>query len=51
MTTARAYRSALPATDAIVELCRHVGTDFDPSALDALAAVVTADQDVERRAS
>jgi putative nucleotidyltransferase with HDIG domain len=51
MTTARAYRSALPATDALVELCRHVGTDFDPAALDALAAVVTADQGAERRAS
>ena len=51
MTTARAYRRALPVTDALVELCRHVGTDFDPAALDALAAVVTADPDAGRLAS
>jgi putative nucleotidyltransferase with HDIG domain len=51
MTTARAYRSALRPTEALVELCRHVGTDFDPAALDALAAVVTADHGAERRAS
>jgi putative nucleotidyltransferase with HDIG domain len=51
MTTARAYRSALPPTEALVELCRHVGADFDPQALDALAAVVLPERDLEQRAS
>jgi putative nucleotidyltransferase with HDIG domain len=40
MTTARAYRGARPATDAVGELWRGAGTDFDVPALQGLASVV-----------
>ena len=40
MTTARAYRSARPATEAVGELWQHAGTDFDVPALQGLASVV-----------
>ena len=40
MTTARAYRAARAATDAVAELWRHAGTDFDLPALQGLASVV-----------
>jgi hypothetical protein len=41
MTTARAYRGARAATDAVAELWRHAGTDFDVPALQGLASVVS----------
>ena len=40
MTTARAYRSARPATEAVSELWQHAGTDFDVPSLQGLASVV-----------
>jgi HD-GYP domain-containing protein (c-di-GMP phosphodiesterase class II) len=40
MTTDRPYRSALPLADAVAELRRCAGTDFDPAVVDALVAVV-----------
>ncbi len=40
MTTARAYRGARPATEAVAELWRHAGTDFDVPSLQGLALVV-----------
>ena len=40
MTTARAYRSARPATEAVAELWQHAGSDFDVAALQGLAVVV-----------
>ena len=40
MTTDRPYRKALPATEAIEELGRHSGTQFDPSVVRAVVAVV-----------
>jgi HD-GYP domain-containing protein (c-di-GMP phosphodiesterase class II) len=40
MTTARAYRLARPAADAVAELWAHAGTDFDVPALQGLASVV-----------
>jgi putative nucleotidyltransferase with HDIG domain len=40
MTTARAYRNARPAAEAVGELWRHAGTDFDVPALQGLASVV-----------
>ena len=40
MTTARAYRSARPATEAVGELWQHAGTDFDVPSLQGLASVV-----------
>jgi putative nucleotidyltransferase with HDIG domain len=40
MTTARAYREARPAADAVGELWRHAGTDFDVPALQGLATIV-----------
>jgi HD-GYP domain-containing protein (c-di-GMP phosphodiesterase class II) len=40
MTTDRPYRKALPVEDAIAELRRCSGTDFDPEVVEALAAAV-----------
>jgi HD-GYP domain-containing protein (c-di-GMP phosphodiesterase class II) len=39
MTTDRSYRKALPVSEAIAELRRCSGTDFDPAVVDALTAV------------
>ncbi len=39
MTTARAYRPARPAPDALAELWRHAGSQFDAEVVEALAAV------------
>src|SRR2546427_3744130 len=41
MTTDRPYRQARSAEEALAELCRCAGTDFDPAVADALAAIVT----------
>jgi putative nucleotidyltransferase with HDIG domain len=41
MTTDRSYRRALPAADAIAELERCAGTQFDPAVVAALVAVET----------
>jgi response regulator RpfG family c-di-GMP phosphodiesterase len=43
MTSARAYRPALPAATGLSELQRCAGTDFDPAAVQALAAVLSRD--------
>jgi HD-GYP domain-containing protein (c-di-GMP phosphodiesterase class II) len=40
MTTDRSYRRALPVEEALAELRRCSGTDFDPEVVDALAATV-----------
>ena len=40
MTTARAYRGARPAAEAVSELWQHAGTDFDVPSLQGLASVV-----------
>jgi HD-GYP domain-containing protein (c-di-GMP phosphodiesterase class II) len=40
MTTDRPYRKALPVEDAIAELRRCSGTDFDPEVVEALAAAI-----------
>ncbi|MGE3841368.1 MAG: HD domain-containing phosphohydrolase [Vicinamibacterales bacterium] len=37
MTTARAYRAARPAGDAIAELWHHAGSQFDPVVVEAFA--------------
>jgi HD-GYP domain-containing protein (c-di-GMP phosphodiesterase class II) len=42
MTTDRSYRKARPVEEAVAELRRCSGTDFDPAVVDALAASVTA---------
>lgn len=42
MTTDRSYRRALPVEEAIAELHRCSGTDFDPDVVEALSASVTA---------
>jgi len=42
MTTDRSYRKARPANEAVAELQRCSGTDFDPVVVKALAAAVTA---------
>jgi HD-GYP domain-containing protein (c-di-GMP phosphodiesterase class II) len=41
MTTDRPYRKARSAEEALAELRRCCGTDFDPAVVDALAAIVT----------
>jgi HD-GYP domain-containing protein (c-di-GMP phosphodiesterase class II) len=41
MTTDRSYRKALPTADAVAELERCSGTDFDPSVVDALVGAAT----------
>src|SRR5919202_1193688 len=43
MTTDRPYRAGRSVDEAIVELRRCSGTDFDPATVEALAAVVAAD--------
>jgi HD-GYP domain-containing protein (c-di-GMP phosphodiesterase class II) len=40
MTTDRSYRKALPLEEAVAELRRCSGTDFDPQVVDALIAAV-----------
>ena len=40
MRTDRSYRKALPLQDAVAELRRNRGTQFDPQVVDALIAVV-----------
>jgi HD-GYP domain-containing protein (c-di-GMP phosphodiesterase class II) len=42
MTTDRSYRKALSEDEAIAELYRCSGTDFDPAVVNALAAVIAA---------
>jgi len=41
MTTDRAYRAALPETEAIAELRRCSGTQFDPTVVDAFLRIVS----------
>ena len=41
MTTDRSYRKAQPVNEAIAELNRCSGTDFDPVVVEALAAAVS----------
>jgi two-component system cell cycle response regulator len=38
MTSDRPYQRAMPATDALAELRRHAGTQFDPAVIEAFAA-------------
>jgi HD-GYP domain-containing protein (c-di-GMP phosphodiesterase class II) len=40
MTTTRSYRKAMPVPDAVTELRRCSGTQFDPEVVGALLAVV-----------
>ena len=42
MTTDRSYRKARPVEEALAELRRCAGTDFDPVVVEALAASVEA---------
>ena len=42
MTTDRSYRKAMPVADALAELRRCSGTDFDPEVVDALSGTVEA---------
>jgi HD-GYP domain-containing protein (c-di-GMP phosphodiesterase class II) len=48
MTTDRPYRRALPVAVAVAELRRCAGTDFDPTVVDALVAVVEKGSDPVR---
>jgi putative nucleotidyltransferase with HDIG domain len=52
MTTARAYRRGRPFSEALAELRRHAGTEFDVEALESLVVVVAhMDPATHRRAS
>ena len=42
MTTTRSYRQAMPVADAVAEVRRCSGTQFDPAVVEALLAVVEA---------
>jgi putative nucleotidyltransferase with HDIG domain len=42
MTTTRAYREAMPVSEALAELERCAGTQFDPRVVDAFRAVLAA---------
>ncbi|HEX8645284.1 MAG TPA: HD-GYP domain-containing protein [Thermoleophilaceae bacterium] len=44
MTTDRPYRNAMPVEDAIAELRKNSGTQFEPRVVEALVAVVEADR-------
>jgi two-component system cell cycle response regulator len=50
MTTDRCYRPAMTVEDALAELRRERGRQFDPAVVDALTAVVEADTTKRRRA-
>ncbi len=41
MTSNRPYRSAMPVEDAIAELVKHKGTQFDPAIVDAFIAIMS----------
>jgi len=45
MTTTRSYRKAMPLPEAIAELERHAGTQFDPAVVGALLSVIAAEVD------
>jgi HD-GYP domain-containing protein (c-di-GMP phosphodiesterase class II) len=53
MTDDRVYRAGMPLDDAIVEVVRHSGTQFDPMAVEALCrldrAVVAELLDLDRQ--
>jgi len=50
MTSARAYRAALPASHAFAELERFSGTQFDPACVEALLAAMPSAHDIEEPA-
>jgi len=43
MTSDRVYRPAIPVDEAVMELRRCAGADFDPQVAEALVATVTED--------
>jgi HD-GYP domain-containing protein (c-di-GMP phosphodiesterase class II) len=50
MTSARAYRAALPASEACAELERFCGTQFDPACVEALLAAMPSSHEIEEPA-
>jgi HD-GYP domain-containing protein (c-di-GMP phosphodiesterase class II) len=47
MTSDRVYRAAMTSADALAELHRHSGTQFDPQVVEAVARVIEAGRPVE----
>jgi HD-GYP domain-containing protein (c-di-GMP phosphodiesterase class II) len=43
MTSARPYRSAMTAEQAVAELVENSGTQFDPEVVDALISLMSSD--------
>jgi HD-GYP domain-containing protein (c-di-GMP phosphodiesterase class II) len=50
MTTDRPYRQAMPVADALHELRRCSGTQFDPAVVTAVVAVVERAEGIDRSA-
>jgi HD-GYP domain-containing protein (c-di-GMP phosphodiesterase class II) len=50
MTTDRSYRKALSSSEALAELRRCAGSQFDPAVVDALITVVSAERPLARAA-
>jgi HD-GYP domain-containing protein (c-di-GMP phosphodiesterase class II) len=50
MTSERAYRAALSVDEALNELMRCAGTDFDPTVVRVLVAHVRDEHEAERAA-
>jgi HD-GYP domain-containing protein (c-di-GMP phosphodiesterase class II) len=44
MTSDRTYRSALTQADALAELLRCSGSQFDPAIIEVLCSIVTAER-------
>ena len=47
MTTDRSYRKGRPAADAVAELRRHSGTQFDPAVVDVLVEIIGEGENVQ----
>jgi HD-GYP domain-containing protein (c-di-GMP phosphodiesterase class II) len=41
MTAARPHRDSIPSGEAVLELCRCRGSQFDPAVVDAFVRVLT----------
>jgi putative nucleotidyltransferase with HDIG domain len=51
MTTARSYRGARPPAEAVAEICRGAGTEFDAAVAEALAAELAVESAVAAASS
>jgi HD-GYP domain-containing protein (c-di-GMP phosphodiesterase class II) len=47
ITTDRTYREARSTADAVAELCRNAGTQFDPVVVETLVAVISDSEELQ----